>query len=89
MGFFLSGDTAVAFVTSVLLADVVFVADAACGAVCCIPVEEYRHWSDAVPAETLAAAAAKHDGRVLRVILRTHPPVMRSFGPRSLGLLCH
>lgn len=69
-----------------LLAEVVCVADVARGMIPRLPAEEYRHLPWAISEEHLARPLAKHGGRVLRVILCAHPPVMRVFGPRSLGL---
>lgn len=51
-----------------------------------LPAREYAHRPDAVPPAMLAAAAAKHGRRVLRVVVRQHPPLVRSFGPKSLRL---
>lgn len=68
------------------LTDVVVVVELGMGRAEVLPAVEYAHRPDAVPADMLSAAAAKHDGRVLRVVVRQHPPLLRSYGPRSLQL---
>lgn len=68
------------------LVEVVVVVDPGAWEVQVQPAVEYGHHPAAIPAAMLAAAGAKHGGRVLRVVYRQHPPLMRVFGPRSLGL---
>lgn len=68
------------------LTDVVVVVEPGIGTVEVVPALEYAHRPDAVAAEMLTAATAKHGGRVLRVVVRQHPPLLRSYGPRSLQL---
>jgi len=68
------------------LCDVIVVADPGLGALVVVPAAEYRWQRDAVPAVYREKPLEKHGGRVLRVILRAHPPTIRSFGPVSLRL---
>lgn len=68
------------------LTDVMVVAEVGSGTVEVVPAVEYAHRPDAVVAEMLTAAGAKHGRRVLRVVVRQHPPLLRSYGPRSLQL---
>jgi len=69
------------------LSDVIVVADPGLGALVVVPAAEYRWQRDAVPAVYREKPLEKHGGRVLRVILRAHPPTLRSFGPVSLRLI--
>lgn len=46
-----------------------------------IPVAEYGHWPSAVPAATLERLGRHDGGRVLRVVVREHPPRVYGFGP--------
>jgi len=68
------------------LRDVVCLIDIEAGAVVLAPAEAYVHWPGAVPREKLDVALEKHNGRMLRVIYREYPHLVRSFGPVSLGL---
>ncbi|OSX78413.1 hypothetical protein BU14_0109s0013 [Porphyra umbilicalis] len=68
------------------LSEVVCVVDPLTGSLFVVAAAEYAAWPGAVPAEVLAAPLEKHGGRVLRVTRRAHPPLLQSFGPRSLGL---
>lgn len=68
------------------LTHVVVVVEVGTGTVEVVQAVEYAHRPDAVAAEILTAAGAKHGGRVLRVVVRQHPPLLRSYGPRSLLL---
>lgn len=67
------------------LTDVVVVVELGLGRAEVLPALEYAHRPDAVT-DMLTAAAAQHGGRVLRVVVRQHPPLLRSYGPRSLQL---
>lgn len=68
------------------LTDVVAVVEQELGRVEILPAAEYCHCPTALPAAAMATAAALHGGRVLRVVDRRVPPVIRTYGPLSLGL---
>lgn len=69
-----------------MLRDVVCLVDSEAEAMVLAPAEAYVHWPGAVPREKLDLALEKHNGRMLRVIYREYPHLVRSFGPVSLGL---
>eukprot|EP00170_Pyropia_yezoensis_P003664 contig_15404_g3675 len=52
------------------LSEVVAVAEPGTGRVDLFPAPEYAHLDDAIPAAMVAAAAAKHGGQALRVVVR-------------------
>lgn len=56
------------------------------GPVDVLPTVEYGHQPDALPAAHMAEAVPRRGGRVLRVVYRQHPPLLRPYGPRSLRL---
>lgn len=62
------------------LADMVVIADPGSLSIAMVPAPEYVHWPSAVAAAALAAPLAAHGGRVLRVIMREHPPTVRGYG---------
>lgn len=67
------------------LTDVVVVVELRLGRAEVLPALEYAYRPDAVT-DMLTAPAFKHRGRVLRVMVRQHPPLLRSNGPWSLQL---
>lgn len=63
------------------VADVIAVVDPPSWSYTLIPVAEYGHWPSAVPAATLERLGRHDGGRVLRVVVREHPPRVYGFGP--------
>lgn len=63
-----------------VLADVVCVADPGSSSILLVPAPEYAHWTSTVPTAAMAAPLACHAGRVLRVVVREHPPIVPAYG---------
>ncbi|KAK1861378.1 hypothetical protein I4F81_003962 [Pyropia yezoensis] len=55
-------------------------------AVILLPDAEYQHRPDRIAGDLMDAAAASHGFRALLVVFRQHPPLLRTYGPRALGL---
>lgn len=72
--------------TGLLIRDLIGLVDPDIGAIHAYPAVEFAQWPSVVPAQLLSRPLERDDGRVLRLVLREHPPRVLAFGICGQGM---